>query len=140
MGFSKGTLLKEAALYLARLQLLITLNDNLANLHLLLFVDDDIKDDMVFLSHIGALLNIDISILKALIVEILLSKNLGTIYHIGMNLRTSKQSQFLLHIFALTLLQADIVDGRHTRMCLKLDVQIYFIAYDRVCRDLHKRE
>ena len=140
MGFSKGTLLKEATLYLARLQLLITLDDNLANLHLLLFVDDNIKDDMVFLSHIGALLNIDISILKALIVEILLSKNLGTIYHVGMNLRTSKQSQFLLHIFALTLLQADIVDGRHTRMCLELDVQIYFIAYDRVGRNLHERE
>ena len=86
MGLGKGTLLKEATLYLARLQLLITLNDNLANLHLLLLVDNDIKDDMVFLSHIGALLNIDISILKALIVEILLSKNLGTIYHVGMNL------------------------------------------------------
>ena len=66
------------------------------------------QDRKLFVSILAiALVYLDISVLEALIIEILLGKNLGTVEHIRSYLSALYHTQLLLHIFTLALLYVD---------------------------------
>ena len=110
------------------------------HLRLLLFIDINIEDDMIFLCHIIALTDYHVSILEAFVVEISLSKDFRTVDHVRSDLRTLEQSQFLLHVFTLGFLESVIVDGGDSWSSLEIDVQIYVVSDDGVSRYFHVRE
>ena len=110
MSLCESTLREEISLEFLLIDLLITLDDDLMNTNLLLLVNNDIKNYLILLRNILTLIDLDISILISLIIEILLGKNLRTVEHVWSNLATLEQAQFLLHILYLRLLQTDIVD------------------------------
>ena len=135
VGLGKGTLREESTLDLAVREFLVTVDGNLMNLDLLFLVHDDIQNHLSLVSHVVALVNLDIGILESLVVEILLGENLGTVEHVRGHLCTLHHTQLLLHILTLTLLQAHIVDVRDTRAHSQIDVQIELLANDGVGSD-----
>ena len=66
VNLSEGALAEERALDLLVAQVLVALEDDAANLHLLLLVDGDIEYDLVLIGHIVALHDVDFGILVAL--------------------------------------------------------------------------
>ena len=140
MGLGKGALLEEAALDDLGLQLVVALDVYLAYLQFLFLVDHHVEDYLVLASHVLALVYVYLGVLVAFLVKILLGQNLGTVYRVGRHLHTFEQTQLGLHILTLRLLQTDVVDGRHARTHLQIDVQIDFVSYQRVGIDFHLRE
>ena len=140
MSLGKGTFREESTLYLTVAQFLVTLDGNLVNLCFLLLIHHYVEDDMILFCHILALVDLDIGILKAFIVEIFLGQNLSTVYHVRSQLSTFHHTQLLLHILTLALLQTDIVDIGDTWTYRQIDVQIEFITHNRVGSHSHLRE
>ncbi len=104
----------------------------MTHLHLLLLVNDNVKDDLVLVGEVIFLVYLDIGILVAFVVEIFLSKDFSTVDHVRRDLSTFKDTELLLHILTLRLLQTIVVDRRYTRPWLEGDMQIDLIAHDRV--------
>ena len=129
------TFLYYITLYLACGERLVALDEDVAHLHLLLFVDDDVENHLVLVSHVVALHDLYVGVLEALLVEVFLCENLRAVYHVRCNLCALEQSELLLHVRTLRLLQSDVVDGRHARTHLQMDVQISLVVYERVDRD-----
>ena len=135
MGRREGTFLEQSALDLLIADLLVTLDSDLVYLHLHLLIDGDIEIHLILVGHIVALHDGNLSILVTLVVEILLGKNLGTVDHVRRNLIALQQTQFLLHVLTLALLQSDIVDIGNTRTDRQVDMQVDLITDERVGRD-----
>ena len=140
MGLCEGALLEQSALYLAVFQRFVAFDVDLADLHLLLFVDDYIKDNLVLVCHVVALTNLDVGVLEALVVEIFLGKNLRAVNHVRCDLSALQEAQFLLHVGAFRFFQAHIIDCRHTRSHAQMNVEKHLVADDRVGHDAHVRE
>ena len=140
MGLCEGTFLEQTALYLAVFQRFVALDVDLADLHLLLLVDDNIKDNLVLVCHVVALTDLYVGVLEALVIEIFLGKNLGAVYHVRCDLSTLQESQFLLHVGAFRFFQTHIIDCRHTRSHAQMNVEVHLAADDRVGHDAHVRE
>ena len=132
VNLCKGTLAEQSAFYLVVREFLVALDDYLVNLHLLFLVYKDVENHLVLGCHIIALCYLDISVLITLVVEIFLCQYLGTVNHVRRNLRAFQQTQFLLHILALTLLQTDVVDGAHARTECEVEMQVSLVANDGV--------
>ena len=131
---------EESSLDLLFAQLLVALDDDIANLHLLLLVHNNVQNHVILLADIVALHDFDIGILESLIVEILLRQHLSAVDCIRMYAHASQQTQLLLHIVALALLQSDIVDSRDAGTSGQRDMQPNAIAYDGIGRNAHIRE
>ena len=69
-----------------------------------------VEDYVVLLRHVVALHHLDVRVLESLVVEVFLGKNLGTVNHVRCNLSALEESEFLLHVGALRLLQTNVVD------------------------------
>ena len=132
MGLGEGSLLEQTTLYLGVAQRLVAFDYDFAHLHLLLLVDDDVEYDLVFVGHVVALKNLYVGVLEAFVVEVFLCQYLGTVYHVGRNLCAFEQTELLLHVVALRLFQAHIVDCGHTGTHAQVDVEIYLVAHDGV--------
>ena len=132
MGLGKGTLVEESSLDSEVAQILVSLDVDMPHLDLVLLVDDDVEDDLVLTGDVGTLLNLDIRILVTLVVEVFLSQDLCTVDHVWRDLSALQDTEFLLHILFLALLQSHVVDGGDTRTRLQRDMQIDFITHDRV--------
>ena len=128
----ESSLLEQTALYLGVRKSLVAFDEYLAHLHLLLLVDDDVEDNLVFLRYVVTLDNLDVGVLESLVVEVFLCENLRTVYHIRRNLCALEQSELLLHVRTLRLLQSYVVDGRDTRSHLEVYVQVGLVLYERV--------
>ena len=111
----ESSLLEQTALYLGVGKSVVAFDEYLAHLHLLLLVDDDVEDNLVFLRYVVALHNLDVGVLESLVVEVFLGKNLRAVNHVRCNLCALEQSEFLLHIGTFRLLQSYVVDGGDTR-------------------------
>ena len=140
VDFSEGTFLDQRALYLARLQFLVAFEDDVAHLHLRLFVDAEVQYHLVLARHVVALGDVDDGIVVSFLVEILLGQNLGAVQHVRCNLRTLHDAQACLHVFTFRFLQTVEVDGRSTRPCGQVDAQVYLRPHDGVGRDGYFRE
>ena len=140
MCFSKSTFFKEPTFNFRSLQLLISFNDNITHLHLLFFININVKNDLILLAYVLTLSYFYVCILKAFVVKIFLCKNFCTVNHIGCNLSAFKNAKLLLHIVALAFLQTNIVNLRNAWAWLKGNVQIYFISNNRIGRNLDIRE
>ena len=140
MGLCKGTLREQTALDLLVGQVVVAFDVDVAHLHLLLLVDHHVEDDAIPLRHVLALQDFDVGILEALVVEILLGKNLRTVDDVRMNAHALCHTELLLHVLTLRLLQADIVDFRHTRTSCQRDVKPDAVANDGVGGNRHVRE
>ena len=132
--------LDETTLYLLLCQVVVSADVDMMNLHLILLLHIDIQYDLVGCTGILTLGDVYHSILVALVLIIPGTQNLGTVYGVGRHLHTFEQTQLGLHILTLRLLQTDVVDGRHARTHLQIDVQIDFVCYQRVGIDFHLRE
>ncbi len=136
----EGTLSQEATLDLQVGELLVALDGDVAHAHLLLLVDDDVEDDLVFRGHVVALLYLDIGVLESLVVEVFLGQYDGAVDHVGRDLSALEDAELLLHVLLLALLQSDVVDLRHAWPSLERDVQVNLVTYDGVGSDLHVGE
>ena len=86
------------------------------HLGLLLLIHLDVEDYVVFLAQVLTLGDIYLRILESLVLVVFLCQGLGTRNHVGSDLRTLQQTQFLLQILTLRLLlDADVVDVAHAR-------------------------
>ena len=140
MSLGKSTLREKSTLNLAVRKLFVSIDCYLMYLDFFFLVNNNIQDYLSLVGNIIALVNLDISVLEALIIEILLGKNLGTVEHIRSYLSALYHTQLLLHIFTLALLQTNIVDIRDTWTNRKIDMEIKLLTYDRVGSDSHLRE
>ena len=86
VDFTKGTLLEHVTLDFAVGELVVAFENDLAHLHLRLFVDVDVEDNLVFAGDVVALDNLDFGIVIAFVVEVFLCQNLRTVNHVGRNL------------------------------------------------------
>ena len=136
----EGTFGEESSLDFLFAQLFVAIEHDVAYLHLLLLVHDDIEYHVVLLADIVALQDFDFGILEAFVVEILLRQHLGAVNGIRMYAHAFQQAQLLLHILTFTLLQTNIIDGRNTRTGCECDVQPDAVAHDRISRNTHIRE
>ena len=140
VGLGKGSLREESTLDLSIRELLVTVDGNLVNLDFLFLIYDYVQDYLTLVSHIVALVNLDFSILEALVIEVFLGKDLGTVEHVRCYLRTLDHTELLLHILTLAFLQSHVVDIRDTRSYREIDVKIKFFTHDRVGSDSDFRE
>ena len=140
MRLGKSTLLQETTFNFGCLQEFISFNIDMAHFHFLLLVDEHIQDDLILSCHILTLVNGDFSVLITLVVKVLLGQNFGTVDRVGRELQSLEQTQFRFHVLPFRLLQAQIVDGRHTRAHFQGDMQIGFVAHQRVDIQLNLRE
>ena len=101
VNLAEGTLLDEVTLDFIVGKLFVALEDDLADLHLLLLVDGDVEDDLVFAGDIVALDNVDFSIVITLVVEVFFCQDLGAVYHVGCDLCTTHNTQFGFHVLSL---------------------------------------
>ena len=122
MGLGEGSLAEHSTLDFRIRQVVIALDDNVAHLHLLFLVDDNIENYLVLVRHIITLVDGNLGIFVTLVVEIALGQDFGTVEDVWRHLPTLDDTQFLLHILTLRLLQTDIVDSRDTRTYRQLDV------------------
>ena len=111
----ESSLLEQTALYLGVGKGVVAFDEYLAHLHLLLLVDDYIEDNLIFLRYVVTLDNLDVGVLESLVVEVFLCKNLCAVNHVRRNLCAFEQSELLLHVRTLRLLQSHVVDGGDTR-------------------------
>ena len=140
MRFGEGTLSQESALNLYVFQVVVTLDDDFPHLDFLLLIHGHVEDHLILVGHVLTLQDGNFGITVALVVEVFLSQDFRAVYHVGRNLRTFQQTEFLLHILALRLFQTEVVDGAHARAHGKMDMQVDFCVHDRVGRDGHLRE
>ena len=126
------TFLYDVTLNATCSQCAITLDEDVAHLHLLLLIDDNVEYHLVFVSHVVALHDLYVGVLEAFLVEIAFSENLRTVDHVRCYLCALEQSEFLLHVCTLRLLQSDVVDGRHAWAHLQVYVQISLVVHERV--------
>ena len=138
--FPQRAFFEQSALDFLVGELVVALDDDAAHLHFLLFVDDDIENHLVFLGHVVALHHVDFSVLEALVVEIFLSEQLGTVEHVGMDAHAAGEAEFLLKVVALRLLDAHVVDLRHARPSGQCHVQIDAVAHDGIGGNRHLGE
>ena len=82
MSLGKSTFAEQTTFNFYFRKSTITFNNDVANLHLLLFVNINIKDYLILSSYIISLTDLDISVLETLIIKILLCKNLCTVYNV----------------------------------------------------------
>ena len=112
MNLSESTLAKQRAFNLASLQLVVTLEHQLAYLHLVFLVDVYVK---CYLSRgVLMLYDVDLGILVTLVVEVFLSQDLGTVDDVTSQTHTLNHTQLSLHILALGLFDTVVVDGLDT--------------------------
>ena len=96
MNLSKGTLGEELSLELFVRQLFVTLECDGAHFHLRLLVNVHVEDNAVLAGHVVALPDDNFSVLVALVVEVFLGKDLGTIQHVGCHRRAFHHAQLRL--------------------------------------------
>ena len=132
--------LDETTLYLLLCQVVVSADVDMMNLHLILLLHIDIQYDLVGCTGILTLGDVYHSILVALVLIIPGTQNLGTVYHVGRHLIVLHQSDALLQVFTLTLLDADIVDLRDARTLGQFDVQIGRISHEAIYADGHIAE
>ena len=89
---------------------MVTLDCNLMNLNFFFFVDVDIYNNLILGRYIVPLYDIDLGILKALIVKMFVNSYFGTVYQIRGDLVSFNQSQFCFQIFTFGFLYPVIID------------------------------
>ena len=104
----------------------------MAHLDLFLLIDDDINDEVVFLTEVVTLHDIDIGILEALVVEVFLDDNTCTVNHVGSNLITAHNTDFLLQIFSLTFSDTGNIHPGDTRTGCEDDFQIQLLKLHKL--------
>ena len=129
---SESAFREETSLYLLGLQLLVSLNNDVAHLYLLLLVHIHVQYYVVLVGEIIHLCDSHFRIVESLVVEIVSCKSLCTVYHVRSNLTTFQQSELRLEVFSLRLLHSRIVYHRHTRSCSKIEMEINLVADERV--------
>ena len=132
-NLAQDTFLEQAALDGALREIVIAEDVDFVDLHLLLFVHIDVQSNLVGMSRIVVLLDDQLCVLVALLVEIAMSENLCTVQHIGRQLVFLHQSELFFQIFALALLHAVVGDGRDTGALGQEDVQVGRIRSTVVC-------
>ena len=132
MSLLEHTFLYKVTLNATCSQCAITLDDDVAHLHLLLLIDDNVEYHLVFVSHVVALHDLYVGVLEAFLVEIAFRENLRAVDHVRCYLCALEQSELLLHVCTLGLLQSDVVDGRHAWAHLQVYVQISLVVHERV--------
>ena len=140
MYLLERSFLKQAALDFRVGQILVALDDDLAHLHLLFLVDDDVEDYLVLVHDVLALHYLHLGVLVTLVVEVSLCQHFGTVDHVGRYLAAPKQSELGLEVLAFRFLYAFVVDCRHARTQRQVEVQVYLVAHDRVGGNLCFRE
>ena len=130
VNLAEGALAEERALDLRVTQFLVAVEDDVAHLHLRLLVDRDVENDLILAPrHVVALHDIYLCVLIALLVEVFLGQDLGTVNHIGCYLTALHDTEFGLHVLAFRLLQAVVVDGAHAWSQSQVDAQVNLRAY-----------
>ena len=140
MGLREGALGEELTLDFRVREGVVAVDDDVANLHLLFFVDLHIEYHLVLVGHIVALGDGDFGILESLIVEIALRQDLGTVDDVGMQRHTLGHAELVLHVLAFRLLQANVVDGRYLGARSQIEMQVHLVANQRVDGHCHLRE
>ena len=140
VDLSKGTLAEKRTLDFTVLQLIVTFEDELVNLHLLLLVNLHVENHLIGLFRVVALGNFYLGVLIAFLVEISLCQDLRTVDHVRSDLTASHDTQFSLHILALSLLDADIVDATDAWTHAEVYAEVDLAAHDGVGGDTHLRE
>ncbi len=140
MGLREGAFGEEAALDLCVGELVVAVDDNLVHAHLLFLVHLHVEYHLIFVDHVVALCDANLSILVAFVVEVFLGQVFGAVYDVGRHLSALDDAQFGLHVLTLRLLQADVVDGGDTRAGGEVDVQVGLRAYDGVGRNRYSGE
>ena len=117
-------------------QFLITLEIDPVDLCLLVLVDIDIDNHLTLVRGIILLLNIDLDILKALIIEETLDDRLRTVHHVRCNLITLPQSETSLQILTFAFLDTRIMHLRYTGPLFQLYFQPDLITLNLRGQDL----
>ena len=134
MNLLKGTLGEQGTLDFLVAESLVANNLDVPNPHLCLLIHDDIQDYTVLVRHIIPLHNVDVGIVKPLVIKVFLGQELRSTDGIRCYLSSFEQSQLRLHGFAFRLFQSDIIDFRHAWQRLQIDVQINLVTYNGVGR------
>ena len=137
VDFSEGTFFDKVTLNLVLRQVLQSVEDYLAHLHLRLLVDGDVEDDLVLARHVVTLHNLHVGVLIAFVVEVLLGQDFRTVNHVWGNLISLHDAQLGLHVLTLRLLQPVVVDAADAGTGGQMDAEIHLGANDGVGADRH---
>ena len=118
-------------------EFLVSLDDDVADAHFLLLVDDDVEYHLVLRGHVVALLYLDVGVFESLVLEVFLSQDFCSVDHVGRDLSAFEDAQLLLHVLPLALLQTDVVDLRYAWTRLQRDMQVHLVAHEGVGGNLH---
>ena len=136
MDLTEGAFGEHTTLDLRVLEFLVAHQIDVAHLHLVLLVDVHVEHHLPLVVRVVALHDVDLSVLIALLVEVLLGQDLGSVDHIRRDLAALDDAQLGLHILALRLLDAQIVDGAHPGAEGQRDAQVDLRPHDGVGADL----
>ena len=140
VDLSEGALADQGALDLAVLQFLVAVKDQFVHLHLGLLVDIHVEDDLSGVLGIIDLVNLDLRILIAFLIEVSLGQDLGTVDDVTRQAIAPHHTEFCLHILTLRLLDAMIGDGADAGAQTQMDAEVDLGTDDGVSGDADLRE
>ena len=140
VDLAKGTLAEHRTLDLVVVDLFVADDDDLVDFHLGLLVDVHVEDHLVGLLRVVALGDGYLCILVALLVEVFLGEDLGAVDHVRCDLTASHDAQLGLHVLALRLLDADVVDAADAGAHAQMDAQVDLAAHEGVGGDAYLGE
>ena len=111
MNVLERTFSEQSTLHFCVSQLFVAFDGDVAHFHLLLFIDVDIENDLIFVCDVIALQNLDVRILVSFVIEVFLRQEARPVDDVGSNLSASQQSEFLFQVFPFRFLYAAVVDG-----------------------------
>ena len=121
-------------------EFLVAVEDDFPHLHLVFLVDEHIEHHLVLAGDIVTLLDIDLSVLIAFVVEVFLGQNLCAVYEVLRQTHALGHAELCFKVLALTLLHTVIGDFRDFRAQGQMEGEIDFRIDDAVGSDAHFRE
>ena len=137
MGFGEHSFFEQSALDFREFEVVVTVDEDVSHLHLVLFVDIYVEYDLVFLSHVVSLHDVDFGVLVAFVVKVFLCEYLCAVNHVWSNLRPLHDAEFRLHVLTFRLLDAVVVDGAYSRAQREVEAEVNLRTDEGVCRDCH---
>ncbi len=99
MYLAQHALCEHASLYLGITQMVVSLKIDVVHFHFFFLVYIHIQYHLILIGNILTLRNGYLSVFKSFIVEILLGKRFGPVYHVRCYLSALDDTKFGFHIF-----------------------------------------
>ena len=140
VSLGEGAFLEQRTLDFLVVQFLVSVEPNIAHLHLFLLVHFHVENHLILVGHVITLADFNLGVLVSFVVKVFLGQDLSPVDNVRMQGHALCHAQFLLHVLALRLLESNVVDGRDFGARCQIEVQVDLVANERVDGNAHIRE